>query len=1318
MPSPSPTDPVSLQRQLASSTQLNTVSNSHAMARAASSPMPSTSGQLQLRSFAFPSRTTSALANGMATSPMTPVREAFESAAPSPTSSSMVASNTAPIPSAASSTTLRPESPAFDFNIPSPVARRGLTSPVAHAVSLMQNAVAANRVSHFQPCTTCLIASVRSILSAMDCLSRESQVLRRHLILARERKLVLSLLASLVTQSRNASLDTLSLETRQHQAGKMLEMAEDAFEALEHLLATARRCGVHVPESLDEGPSAPQSPPLSPNGSQPRPTASSSSRSGSLSASSHLAASQATSLQDVSTPNLDACLQFFPQQAHQQEERGGISLFPAPSSATSKALHKAKSFGDVKGYRRKVSEASTTSTTSTSSSGHSSKQNHSASTSISSTSKQPSPPQLPKPNQSVNSAVAASMLRRPSIPVAYQTVALPSPTSWQGNDSISSTSSSAISSNGPPTPSSAVMPQQAADVYRILSSIHDQLLSTIAAFIGHVHAHTRSSHSSSYAHLIDMAREAIERVREALLVVDVVEQHPSLSSAVKELRAVKRAKEALFEATTVLVTSAKKVTTAVSPLGIESEMMSQEQEEAEKHQLLHAATSVLRTSADCVNATKPLLLKKGFEKVDFAIDLERSRTLFDDAATALVDPNMARSESGSTEVPSDEDATLHHADVQQPGMASEQGQSQDHSSPYAGGRDDGQLPESTHPRSAHPLTSPLVAVSARLGDTASTIDSEEHRAAQQGDDTVERSQSSLSERRGVPVPSSLHIVPKPWAVEHSRASSAGSGSINSIVTAIPRSDGQHVPTAPLNRPPQIGSAFSPATSAGSSASSPLDPLPRAGGEPMSRDESSRGSASTATSSSRFTSSDGSTADTSPRNSVSYPSPADEKIELHQQLDARRTTRLDYTRARSGSTPDRLAALRIAEANALHPLPSPSLASPRAPLLISPHEASSGARPWILERDYQQRECTFNADGNVTGGTLACLVERMTLHDQTIDPVFSNTFFLTFRIFTDPMTLAHALFDRFAISPPSNPVPNEAELKLWQEQKLTPVRLRIYNFFKTWLESHWRPDSDSVILEPLLEFTRQSMMAVMAAPAQRLVDLAQKRSILSASNGPGRPRGLTRMASAEKLKAGKPVFDGQPLASATFPGPASCLPPSPLVSKALYSALRTPPYAPSSILEFEPLELARQFTVMESKLYCSIQAEELIGQGEEAGRATGSRTTTIRMMSALSTRITGWIAENILNEQDAKKRTTLVKYFIKLGDVGLKCNYCVCSGDERGRKTDRTVFTLPDSDAWPFKTSTPSWPYWPLSIPPLSADCARHGMAWLTSTRSS
>lgn len=40
---------------------------------------------------------------------------------------------------------------------------------------------------------------------------------------------------------------------------------------------------------------------------------------------------------------------------------------------------------------------------------------------------------------------------------------------------------------------------------------------------------------------------------------------------------------------------------------------------------------------------------------------------------------------------------------------------------------------------------------------------------------------------------------------------------------------------------------------------------------------------------------------------------------------------------------------------------------------------------------------------------------------------------------------------------------------------------------------------------------------------------------------------------------------------------------------------------------------------------------------------------VKAVTSLSTVITGWVAESILNEPDTKKRTALVKYFIKVAD---------------------------------------------------------------------
>ena len=305
------------------------------------------------------------------------------------------------------------------------------------------------------------------------------------------------------------------------------------------------------------------------------------------------------------------------------------------------------------------------------------------------------------------------------------------------------------------------------------------------------------------------------------------------------------------------------------------------------------------------------------------------------------------------------------------------------------------------------------------------------------------------------------------------------------------------------------------------------------------------------------------------------------------------------------------------------------------------ESREGRLAKLLDRDYEPREISFNADGAVVGGTLPCLVERLTLHDTIADARFSSTFFLTFRLFSTASALCLALISRYDLAPPAGHAFAEDELRLWREKKAVPVRLRVFNVLKTWLENYWQASTDGVILDPLRTFVKNTMAATLSSGAvQRLSDLIEKRR-LAARGGPSlRQRALSRMASSDALRS--PV-DATHAWSNSAGGP----PPPPLISRGLLAGLRSAGVG-VVVIDIDPLELARQLTIIESRLYCAIKPEELIGQ-EFSNRGT-TTAVNVKAMSALSTRLTGWISETILNESDARKRTQLLKYFIRLADV--------------------------------------------------------------------
>lgn len=265
------------------------------------------------------------------------------------------------------------------------------------------------------------------------------------------------------------------------------------------------------------------------------------------------------------------------------------------------------------------------------------------------------------------------------------------------------------------------------------------------------------------------------------------------------------------------------------------------------------------------------------------------------------------------------------------------------------------------------------------------------------------------------------------------------------------------------------------------------------------------------------------------------------------------------------------------------------------------------------------ETVFNKEGQISGGTLPALIERLTVHESTPDATFVATFYLTFRLFATPREFAQALVDRFTYVGDS---PRTAG----------PVRLRVYNVFKGWLESHWRNDCDSPALELILSFATRQLQLVLPTAGKRLACLAEK---VNAVEGPLVPRlissiGKTNTSIAAYIPADTPL-------------------PVPIITKSQLTALKNWKYAGASIsfLDFDPLELARQFTLKASRIFCSILPEELLAT--EWMKKSGSVAVNVRAMSTLSTDLANLVADSILQRDDPKKRAATIKQWVKIAN---------------------------------------------------------------------
>ncbi len=711
------------------------------------------------------------------------------------------------------------------------------------------------------------------------------------------------------------------------------------------------------------------------------------------------------------------------------------------------------------------------------------------------------------------------------------------------------------------------------EVMQRLSVSNDQLLSIIAAFIGHVHTHTSESHASSYAHLIDMTREAVVGVRNLLLVVEAVNNNVVLQQIrPRETSILWETRENLYEATTQLVTAARIVTSAPSA----SITAGSAAEAEDKSRLLQAATSVLRTGGECVGAVR------------LCIDrLEPTFTI------ALPEPSRTRQPRA---------ASRSHAS-----MGSGQDGQQDADDGVDGHDADAEAARETRRKNT-------LSFLGRKATSLSLLQQKYERDEHHGgfDDIEEDDQSEEDLQGSRHSTASLQQASRPAPAAMDRSSSLQSARPSSTY-ATDKNDqyAQRRYVDPRNGEPKSASVASSNGSAIGSAEQLHQNAARVSRSTIQSIQSEC------------------TGETSARPSFDLQQGAGAIPDAH-------TTAQTAAKQLAGGVVDRQSMYR----------------ETRGPAI--------SVESRYMAPDYDPADVVCNSEGQVTGATLKALVEKMTPHDTMIEATFSTAFFLCFRMFTSPQELLDALVARFEMRPPADLPMSEADLARWNDKKLIPVQLRVLNLIKSWLENHWNPATDRAILPQLITLVeRWANLGAIAGPARRLADLARKRSdgatqkttvLVGNSRGPG---SLQRVISSERMKGGfgLAMTDASQMYAPSAFTKGGALPPTSVVSKTLLSNLRNDNFDRISILDFDPLELARQLTILDSKLYCAIQPEELLGSKftKETKAAGISEDVHVKSMSSMSTRITGWISECILGEADARKRTQLLKFFIKLGD---------------------------------------------------------------------
>lgn len=318
--------------------------------------------------------------------------------------------------------------------------------------------------------------------------------------------------------------------------------------------------------------------------------------------------------------------------------------------------------------------------------------------------------------------------------------------------------------------------------------------------------------------------------------------------------------------------------------------------------------------------------------------------------------------------------------------------------------------------------------------------------------------------------------------------------------------------------------------------------------------------------------------------------------------------IDDTSETASSSSVSLAKTRLTRTHSMNSLANSAVSVP----------VSTKDVPWYLEPDYDN-EIVYDAKNHLRGGTLRALVERLTYHNS-MNATFNTAMLLTFRSFTTPENLFQELVKRFGIQPPEGL--SQEEFVKWTDQKQKLVRLRVVNIMKKWLEEYWYEDCSAKSIQSLL-------MSMLAFAEQ-----------LQAQNNPGHDKIM-------KLVEAKLNQDNS--SRRRMVQNSQVPPPIPILPRNLKRM---------KILDVDPLELSRQLTLREFKLFERITPFECLTRRIRKSKIQNLSIENTRYIDAFihnSNSLTNWVSYMILKYTEAKKRAQAIKYFVSVAEYCRQCN---------------------------------------------------------------
>ncbi|KZP01331.1 ras GEF, partial [Calocera viscosa TUFC12733] len=222
-----------------------------------------------------------------------------------------------------------------------------------------------------------------------------------------------------------------------------------------------------------------------------------------------------------------------------------------------------------------------------------------------------------------------------------------------------------------------------------------------------------------------------------------------------------------------------------------------------------------------------------------------------------------------------------------------------------------------------------------------------------------------------------------------------------------------------------------------------------------------------------------------------------------------------------------------------------------------------------------------------------------------DSTFNETFLMTFKSFATVDEVVTELMARFNLPAPENLSPEQ--FSEWKEVKQKRYRFRTMNILKALIQSQTLDQADLHVLDRIREFAENIQEPDMMAPKMQVLQTIKMR---------------TDEAQAKKYTA-----------NGLQDPPPSILPKNLKKFK---------------LNELDATELARQLTIIESRLFNRVHPTECLERGKDKP-TTALSEDNIKAIIHMSNQLAAWVTDSVLAKDEVKKRANVIRFWISVAE---------------------------------------------------------------------